>query len=327
MSKLIFIKTVPRETATRISDWVSDTSGVKMKKTKVGRANNKVMALYSAKVGGLANYISYNYHTDPITNQPVLNEKGQPMTLQEHLEKKWNKPAGYFSNQAASKHYRGDGSDLSYYYQKYWTLRDGTTVLDMSQMDDEIGYYVMLASSQVANSERELKEHKWPKAQWYISAENESNELKYTKNQILTKAYSLLGSSSFTDVLKRKAVAILEIVSSKGPLTTEQVFNLLHEYISSSNFLPNSNIEKLTNLTNLLKTKDGQEKFEAMWILKQAQDHGSIIYPKQDVWYWKKENGQTITIADRYADAVEFITNPKKSSEVEEILNQIKQRA
>lgn len=285
------------------------------------------MALYSAKIGGLANYISYNHHVDPLTNKPVLNDKGQPMLLQEHLEKKWNKPEGYFTNQAASKHYRGDGSDLSYFYQKYWTLVDGTTVLDMSQMDDEIGYYVMLASSQVANSEREWKEHKWPKAQWYISIENESSELKYTRNQILAKANALLVSSEFTDVLKRKAVAILDIVSSKGPLSSEQVFNLLHEYISSSSFQPNSNIEKLTNLTNLLKSKDGQEKFEAMWILKQAQDHGNIIWAKQDVWSWKKENGQVVVIADRYADAVDFITNPKKSTEVEEIIKQIKSRA
>lgn len=283
--------------------------------------------VYNPKVGGLANYISYNNYTDPLTNKPVLNDKGQPITLQEHLEKKWNKPAGYFTNQAASKHYRGDGSDLGYYYQKYWTLVDGTTVLDMANMDDEIGYYVMLASSQVANSEREWKEHKWPKAQWYIAIENESSELKYTRNQILAKAFALLTSSDFTDAIKRKVVSILDIVSSKGPLSTEQVFNLLHEYINSSTFQPDSNIEKLNNLANLLKTKDGQEKFQAMWILKQAQDYGNIIYPKQDTWYWKKDNGQVITIADRYADAVDFITNPKKSAEVEEILNQIKQKS
>lgn len=325
MSKLIFIKSIPRETATKISDWVSDSSGVKIKKTKIGRASDRLMALYSDKVGGLANYISYNYYNDPVTGQPVLNEKKEPMLLQEYLEKKWNKPQGFFSNQAASKHYRGDGSDLGYYYQTSWTLRDGTTVLDMSKMDDELGYYVMLASSKVANSERELKEHKWPKAMWYISIENESNELKYSRNQMMTKAFALLDSSDFTDSLKRKAVSILGIASSRGAIPNEQVFNFLHEYISSSSFGPGSNIEKLFNITNLLKTKDGKDKFEAMWILKQAQDH-RIIWEKQDVWNWIQSNNQTIVIADRYADAVEFIVNPKKASEVEEIIKQIKEK-
>lgn len=153
--KLVFIKSIPRETATKISDWVSDSSGIRIKKTKVGRATDKIMALYSSKHGGLANYISYNYYTDPITGKQVLNEKGEPMLLQEYLEKKWNKPPGYFSNAPAPKYYKGDGSDLGFYYQTSWTLQDGTTVLDMSRMDHEIGYYVMLASSLVANSEKE----------------------------------------------------------------------------------------------------------------------------------------------------------------------------
>lgn len=43
-NKLVFIRTIPRETATRISDWSSDTSGVKLKKTKVGRAKNFLQA-------------------------------------------------------------------------------------------------------------------------------------------------------------------------------------------------------------------------------------------------------------------------------------------
>lgn len=116
---------------------------------------------------------------------------------------------------------------------------------------------------------------------WYIAIENESDELKYSRNQIISKAHGMLNNSDFTDLLKRKAVAILGIDNSRSALTTERVFNALHEYISSSSFGPGSNIEKLTNLVNLLSTKDGREKFEAMWILKQAQDY-NIVYSKQD---------------------------------------------
>jgi len=160
MSKLIFVQSIPRQTASGISDWVSDSSGIKIKKTKIGRSFDRVACLYSPKVGGLANYISYNHHIDPKTGQPTLNEKGQPMLLQEYLETKWNKPAGYFSNEAVSRHFKGDPGTLGYYYQTSWKLQDGTTVLDLDQMDDELGYYVFLASSKVANSEKEWREHK-----------------------------------------------------------------------------------------------------------------------------------------------------------------------
>ena len=291
-----------------------------LKKTKVGRAKDFLSALYSDKVGGLANYISYNYYTDPLTGQPVLDEKGQPMLLQTYLEKKWNKPPGYFSNEAAPKNYKGDGSDLGYYYQTTWAMQDGTTVLDMTKMKDEIGYYVMLASSRVANSEKEWREHKWPKAQWYIAHENESNELKYNKKQTIAKAYTFINSSEFTESLKRKAVSILELVSSKPVLTTEQVFNTLCDYIDAGNA---SNLEKLLNISVLLKTKDGKEKFEAMWILKQALDN-YVVWEKQGTYTWKKPNGEPLVIGERYAEAIDFIVNPKKSAEVEEIQAQIK---
>lgn len=61
---------------------------MKLKKVKVGRAVDMLTALPSAKVGGLANYISYNYKIDPQTGKPELNSEGEPMLLQEYLEKK-----------------------------------------------------------------------------------------------------------------------------------------------------------------------------------------------------------------------------------------------
>ena len=321
-SKLVFIKSIPRQTATGLSEWVSDTSGKKLYKTKIGRASDKLQALYSAQVGGLANYISYNYHTDPATGQPVLNEKNQPMLLQEYLENKWNKPPGYFSNQAASRNYKGDGSDLGYYYQTAWTLVDGTTVLDTNTMDGELGYYVMLASSRVANSEQEWKTHKWPKAMWYIALENESAELRFTKNQNKSKAYAALESPDFTDRYKRTIVTMLNLVNAKSEVTAHNVYNLLTDFIETNS---STNLDKFLNLYKMLKTKDGKEKLEVMWILKLAEDL-RIIHSKQDVWTWVTPSGQNITIGDRYADAIDYLLNPKKASELEDLLAQIKEK-
>ena len=58
-TKKVFIQSIPRETATKISDWTNDTSGKKLKKTKIGRCRDTLQALWSPRVGGLANYISY----------------------------------------------------------------------------------------------------------------------------------------------------------------------------------------------------------------------------------------------------------------------------
>jgi hypothetical protein len=118
MSKLVFITSIPRATASGISDWVSSASGMKMKKTKVGRSVDFLVALPSQKVGGLANYISYNYVIDPATGLTEKDEKGEPILLQTYLEKKWGKPAGFFSNRLVEPNYKGDGRDLGYYYNK-----------------------------------------------------------------------------------------------------------------------------------------------------------------------------------------------------------------
>jgi len=87
-TKKVFIYSIPRPTATNISDWTNDSSGKKLQKVKIGRCKDTIMALYSAKVGGLANYISYTPYIDPATGAPLIKENGETMMLQEYLEKK-----------------------------------------------------------------------------------------------------------------------------------------------------------------------------------------------------------------------------------------------
>lgn len=326
MSKLVFIYSIPRETATKISDWTSDSSGVKLKKTKIGRCDDKVMAMYDPKVGGLRNYISYTPWISSETGQPMKDENGKELTLQDKMEQKWNKPKGYFANTPPARGYKGDGSDLPFFQTAVWRLKDGCTVLDLNNMEDEIGYYVMLASSLVANSEREWREHKWPKAKFYIALENESEELKYKRNEIKTKAYASLHDSDFTDAYKRKFVSLLDLAPARSSLSAQQVMNILTEFIEKSGFTPGSNIERFNNLFRMLSTPDGRERLEAMWILKQAMDL-RIIYERQGTYTWSRANSLTpLVLGDRYEDAVDFLLNPAKSIELEELSAQIKSK-
>lgn len=323
MSKKVFIYSIPRQTATGVSQFVNDSSGRSLKKVKIGRTRDTLRALYDPKVGGYANYISYTPWLKP-DGTPYTDEKGHPLTMQTQMEKKWNLPEGYLTNRAWRKGDSIKDEDFTYYMKTSWKLNDGCTVLDLSNMDEELGYYVMLASSKVANSEKEWLEHKWPKAEYYIALENESEELEYSKNDRKSKAFGSLHLPELTDAVKRKMVSLLGIASSKSELTTQQVHNLLFKFIDSTSFTPGSNLDKYNAILSLFNTPDGREKFEARWILKQAMDT-RVVLEKQDTYTWNRPKGP-IVIGDRYDEAVEFILDPRKSVDVEEMIEEINKR-
>lgn len=320
MSKLVFVYSIPRETASRVDAFVNDSSGKQMKKTKIGRTTDAIRAMYSPQIGGLANYISYTPWIGD-DGLPVKDDRGNTLMLQDKLEQKYGLPKGYLHNRPWRNGESRKEEDLSYYTKKSWRIKDGCTVFDMSDMDQELGYYVMLASSFVANSEREWLSHKWPKAKWYIALENESDDIKYTRTQVKLKAFAALDSPDLTDVYKRKLVTLLGISNSKTALTNQQVNNFLYEFIDKSTSTPGSNIEKFNNIISLLKTPSGREEFEARFILAQAIDTG-VVKEKQDTYTFLRPTGP-IVIGDRYSEAVDFILNPKKSSEVEDLQAEI----
>jgi len=93
--------------------------------------------------------------------------------LQELLEYKHNKPMGYYTDRVSgiipsdkiheAPHYQREESRVD--------LRDGTTYLDLSNPLHEVQYYMLRASSEVANSYEELALN--PDATHYIVDENE----------------------------------------------------------------------------------------------------------------------------------------------------------
>lgn len=85
-SRKVFIQSIPRDTATKISDWTNDSSGQRMKKTKVGRCTDKIVALYSARVGGLLNGLSYKPWME--NGVQKTDESGKKLTLQDREEQR-----------------------------------------------------------------------------------------------------------------------------------------------------------------------------------------------------------------------------------------------
>lgn len=149
----IYIYSIPRESALGIHDWTSDVSGKKLKKTKVGKTRDAVQALFSPRHGGLANGLSYKAWVEE--GSPKKKSDGTTLTLQHKMEKKWGLPEGFLHNRPWRKGDSIKEEDMSYFQRKSWKLNDGCTVLDLSNFDDEMFYYVALDSKFIANSERE----------------------------------------------------------------------------------------------------------------------------------------------------------------------------
>ena len=203
-----------------------------------------------------------------------------------------------------------------------WRLNDGSTAFNISTLDGLMGYYVCLASTLVANSEKEWRAHRWPKAQFYVSIENESDEIKYKANELKSLAFASLHSSDFTMDLKRKFLSLLELTTARSTLTDLQVNNLLYEYIDRSDNSPNSNIVRFNGLTNLIKTASGREELEIRYILKSAIDL-RIVTDKQSTYTYIRAKG-SIVMGDSLQEAISFMLNPKKDTFVNELKDEIK---
>lgn len=317
---LVYIQSIPRGTATKISNWNNfESSGKPLHKTKIGRCTDKIRAMYSPKVGGLNTGL-----TEPwIENgeQVTDKESGKPLLLQHKIERQFNLPEGYLTNEMPGPNEK----PTTYFQTKGWKLNDGSTVLDLSTLDGVCGYHVMLASSRVANSQKEMRSHKWPKAQWYIADTQESEEIKYTKNRQKSKAFAELESDKLTPSIKAKICAILDLASAKTTLTEEQSTNLLYDYIENSGTGPVSNIDKFMELTSSLKNKASREEFEAKYLLKKALDY-RVVYEKQSTYTWTRPSG-SIELGSTYTEAIEFLLNPKKQALIEELEEEIKAKA
>lgn len=238
--KKVFVQSIPKKSVLGLHKWTHPVSGKLMNKNKIGyKANDKIQFLNSKSRGGLLNGLSYK----PWKHEglQVVDEDDKPMTLQDKYELKWGLPKGYLNNRPSPPKDTRPYHERTYYQNKVVTLKDGTTTFDLGNMEDDLSYMGMLDSKYVANSEREHKAHKWPKATHLIALEGESDEIKYQKTRRRGKAFNLLESDELHLPMQRKFVHVLGLASSvTDDLTEQQVYNLLYDFIEKSNFQPGS---------------------------------------------------------------------------------------
>lgn len=322
MSRKVFIKSIPRESAYNIQEWTNATSNKKLDKTKVGAYTDTKydLALLSIKRSGYATGLYKPWLENGVQKK---DKDGTPLTLQDYYERKHGRPKGFYHNkQTDPKGDILDESKKSYLETIVIKVNDGSTVLDLDIPDDELRYEAILESPYFANSEKEYLTHKWPKAQFYIALENESDDIKFQKNAVKGQALAELYSSDLTLPYKRLIVAILQLANTRSVLQETQIQNLLHEYIESSSGTVGTNIDKFKELAALVKTPKGRIELEARYLLQESVDY-RVVIEKQGSYTWVRPVG-ALVIGETYSEAIEFLTNPKKIVLVEELKDEIK---
>jgi hypothetical protein len=319
--KKVFIQTIPRETAQGMEHWVIGANGTKSQKTKIGfMVNDTFCPMYSSKIGGLATNLDKPWIEQGVQKKDPITQ--EPLVMQDYYEQRFRKPKGFLHNRPANiRSAEINEKDMSYFENLTIVLNDGTTVLDLDNFDDCMKYEVALASWWCANSEKEWKGHKWPKAQYYIALENESDELKYQKNAIKSNAIAQLHSSELTLSYKRSMIVILKIANARTTLTEAQVHNLLYEYVDASTGTVGTNIDKFMELVNLIKTVKGRIDLDAKFFLQQLLDY-RVIAEKQGSYTWMRPTG-AIVLGETYTEAIEFLVNPKKQALIEDLRAQL----
>lgn len=333
MSKpLIYVYKVVRPSATKITEIVNGKNLKRLNQTKIdGKIKETFSVLLSQKTGKLATGLDvhvpnpYRGKTGSIVNESfkfLERETQETALLQDLKELEYNLPKGYLSNEPANIHNKKHLENPSFYQTFRWKLNDGLTVFNPNNMNDDLAVIAMETSVRFANSKKELDAGKFPYALYYIAQGDETEEVKFTKKQMVDQAKAHLTMGEVQDtVTQSKFVKLLLPEIGKGVLTPMQTYNTLSENIDSNTRDKTGKlfIDKYNELITLLKSADGRSKFEAMVILQDAYNL-FLINEKQGTYTWVAKD---LRIGQTKEEAIRFILSPDKQDYVDELKEQI----
>lgn len=327
MSKKVFVYSIPKPTATKVSEIVNHRN-VKLNQTKISRGcKDTFQALLNAKTGRLNTGLAI------VVDNPYLNEKSLPAGFEwmkdkekvklQHIKEIEHGVAFDYYNDEPFNRANPRKKDATFYQTFKYALNDGMTVFDLSKRDDELAYYIMLASRFFANSKRAYEERKYPDALYYISEQEESDDLKYEKRQQRDKATALLSVGKLSDnETQRKLLKIMLPKESKGELRAQKVYNLLSSAIDSNerDFSGQTFIERFNKVVALLDHPKGKEEFEARAFLQDLINNW-IVSEKNGSFQWKSKD---ISIGATKEKALQFITDPDKQEYYDALVDELK---
>lgn len=322
----VIIKSIPRVTATKVSEFRNDSSGKKLNRTKLGRCKDKIRALYSEKTGrlltGLSEYINNPYFgkTDLPQEFMYAKEKEQ-ITRQEALEIKHGKPKGYYTDKPWTTTDGMKEENLTFFQKFKIAMNDGSTILDLTIPADEIAYYMLKASPFVAASMKQEDRIRKPKAEYYISDKNESIQEKYTKKQMYNDLIKKFGDNKFTPAYQRKVAKALGLLKGEtSSMMDEAVYLLLDQYLEEGLKLKDENLTEFSNAIKLTESAEGREELDAICLLDDLVNY-RIVNENRGTFTW---TAKRIDLGQRKSDAIDFLLDPKKQPERDELEKQLK---
>lgn len=314
MSKTVFINVVPKASAQKRHEY-THWSGRKMNVTKAKGAGTGFRASVSVRKNAL------NTGFDKIVDNPWYRESAEEVelpsewtgsniwnkkkiTLQNYLELKHNQPKGFYTS-VKSPMFPPADYKYTFMQQFQYHLKDGMTILNLNDPKDEIMYYLALASSKIANSKNEIT----MTTDFFISHVNESEEEKATKNRLIRKA-----NAKLTDIIDgkspevaRKVAVILGLI--RGSVSFEKVENSLYNFINGKDEQV-ININKFNDVVELLDTKVGKERFEALYLLKELVNY-RIVTDTREKYTWIQAPSESLrTIGKSQDSTINWLLDP-----------------
>lgn len=336
MSKTAYIKSIPRKSAQKRSEYTT-MAGRRLNKTKAGAGVGTVFApSVDFKMGrlrtGMEKQVVNKWHRATKEESNLPSEwydsdiwKKPMITLQESFEIQHNQKRGFYTSEKPKMLGRKKGEARTFLQSFKYRLDDGITILDLEKPRDQIMLQLAKASNIIANSKQEAEFSKI--AEFFISRINEDEEEKASKNKIKRKAVALFYDLSSKHTFEQMLMIgrILEVVNSDA-VSQEKLENAIDDFINKPSPDQLENIKSFIKYSEMLKDKEGIEVLEARVLLIRLVEN-RIINDHQETYKWHSKSGTAIgEFANTLDEAVSFLLNPNKQEYREELEAELKSK-
>jgi hypothetical protein len=311
----VIIKSRPRESALKIHEWKSE-GGKPLNKNKVmPKLKDGFSPLYSSSIAGLQTGLTgkvKNPYKD--TSVDVLGPVWkylnglEEITLQEKLEYKHGRAPGFYTNKMPK-----EKDPATYLSDIKWKFNDGSTILDLNVPDNELCYYWCLATKYVANSKKDLDEHRFPHALFYIAVDGEDEDVEKSSNSLKNKAALKLESDVMTDEnMVNIAKALSWFIGQSNTALYNDITNKISNTTPSKMRTADNDVALFTKTASLLDTDTGRAELAARALLFDLTK-ARIITESKGTYTWASHG---MGIGFSKDDAVSFLTDPNKEDAI-----------